>query len=466
MFPNINCYQKDTSSTIFNTTSAKSRRNNENRINYFNNNKNIFVITSISKKTTQNLPQFDFLFEPIDKENSNIKNEKPKKTIANSLLNHYRNNFLKYNFQKLGKKKLTFHRKTVTKVKKNYSQSTKKKSRITKEDLYEITSPPCFQNHPKNYKSLNEIFIFDDAPKKTGQRLEGIVPMSESEKYKQYLAKRKKINFNIISNTSYAQKVCTRYLMTKVKVDNQKQEDVNKKYLIKEEKDNFAAIESRDVCEFAPMEATKILKAIKDFLRGGVKLNQRNLYLGNFYDFLENRINFVLDSNRLPNIRNNLIRILMNEEDDNKYLDWDYTNAIGYPTLEYLYKLKKKIQIEKDEKTKMIEQKNLIKKKYKFYKKLEKETYHDKEAIEKILFKNCYSKTDGNIVNIEKEIEDEFSDPFLIKDFFTTKNNNFETINIASDKLKNYVFTNFPTPKKYVVKIENKRNSIFSIKSS
>ena len=467
MLPNINYFQKTTSYTIFNTTSSKPKRNIENRVKYFNNYKNIFAITSISKRKLEKLPKFDFLIEGVKQEKSNTKSDKSQQTIGNSIFNHYRNNFLKINIHELGKKKLTFPKKIVTKIKKHPTQSPKKNTKISEENLFAITSPSCFQNHPKNYKSLNEIFIFDDAPKKISHRLETRIPMSEGKKYKEYLSKRKKINLNIISNSSYAQNVCSKFLMNKVDIYNQKKEEINKKYLVKEEKDNIAAMELRDVVEFEPVEFNNFLNAIKEFLRGGVKLNQRNLDLGNFYDSLENKINFILDSNRLPNIRNNLIKIHMSENDNNKYFDWDYTNAIGYPTLEYLYKLKKKIQIEKDEKMKMFEKKDRIKKKYKFYKKLEKEEYHDKEAIEKIIFKKCYLKKDGNFVDIEKEIEEEFSDPFLIKDFFNTKNNNYEMVQIASSKVKDFINTYFPTSKKDVVeKKEIKRNSIFSLKLS
>ena len=466
MFPDINYFQKNPLNTIFNTESAKLKRSKENRNNNFSITKNIFHITSISKKTKKRLPQFDFLLEIIDKQKSNTKNDRYQKKLTNNLFSHYRNNYLKLNTKKFGKKKLIFQ-KAVTTIKNNYSHSAKKKLKSQEENLYEITSPSCFQHHPKNYKSLNEIFIFDDAPKNDNKKLEGRIPMAEGLKYKEYLSKRKKINLNIISNSSYAQKVCTKYLMNKIDVDNQKQDEINKKYIIKEKKENLLDLEMRDTVEFEPIESRKILRTIKEFLRGGVKLNQRNLNLGNFYEFLENKINFVLDSNRLPNIRNNLIKILMSEDGNNKYLDWNYTNAIGYPTLEYLYKLKKKIQIQKDEKTEMIRQNDLIKKKYKYYKKLESENFHGQETIKKILFKNCYAKKDGNFVDIDKEIENESSDPFLIKDFFSTKNSDYEMIKVASKKLKNFVFKNYPADENDIFeKKENKKNGIFFIKSS
>ena len=68
MFPDINYFQKNPLNTIFNTESAKLKRSKENRNNNFSITKNIFHITSISKKTKQRLPQFDFLLEIIDKQ--------------------------------------------------------------------------------------------------------------------------------------------------------------------------------------------------------------------------------------------------------------------------------------------------------------------------------------------------------------------------------------------------------------
>ena len=96
------------------------------------------------------------------------------------------------------------------------------------------------------------------------------------------------------------------------------------------------------------------------------------------------------------------------------------------------------MQRERDEKIKFLMEKNKIKNKYLFYKKLStNKIYNSKAEIEKIIYKNYYLKNDDDKIP-EKETET-LDQIFENENYFENKCDN---ITIANPKLRNFFFNN------------------------
>ena len=132
-----------------------------------------------------------------------------------------------------------------------------------------------------------------------------------------------------------------------------------------------------------------------------------------FYKNFENKINFIYDSMKLPVIKNNLVKRIIDAEKNSIYL-----NAIESQNFLYLNQLKLKIQKEKDKNR--IKSKNKKEDKYK--------------RIKMFLSKE---KSDHELDNFDQE--------FLIdvNRYFTKKDVSFKNVKISNNQSKDCVYNKF-----------------------
>ena len=102
-----------------------------------------------------------------------------------------------------------------------------------------------------------------------------------------------------------------------------------------------------DKFEDVPVDYYKFKKNVRIFLIDETKLNQGSEIIDRFYDVFENKINFLYDCLRLPVIKNNLHKEIMNIQ-ITKDKEWTKLNNLGNFTFLYLNKLKLIYQKEKD----------------------------------------------------------------------------------------------------------------------
>ena len=158
-----------------------------------------------------------------------------------------------------------------------------------------------------------------------------------------------------------------------------------------------------------------------------------------FFNNYENKINFLYDNFKPPNIKNNLTKIKYEDIKNDKKLN--LINRIGNAAIDYLSKAKIKLQRERDEKLKFLMEKNKIKRKYQYYKKLSTITiYNSKEEIEKIIYKNYYLKSDKDIDYIPEKNSSLTEEILEKKNYFQDKYEKYDKISIAEPKLRQCFF--------------------------
>ena len=297
------------------------------------------------------------------------------------------------------------------------------------------------KNIPKKF--INEIIKFDN----NNMNIRKIIlskkrePMGLSNSYKEYLEKSNKLNFYEYSNlnTEYAHTLRTKYLIKKNDEVLIKEIHKNKIYLKKEKERKENEKELRDKVPNPSLDLMKISKQLKYILANEYRFNQiekKEKFFNNF----ENRINFLFDNYKPPNIKNNLIKIKYNDINyATNTFEWKWMNGLGINAINYLSNVKIKLQREKDEKMKFLMEKDKITKRYMYYKKLStNKIYNSKDEIEKIIYKKYYIKNDEDkISEKEKKNFDEF---FEYKNYFLNKLEKYEKISIATPRLRRFVF--------------------------
>ena len=291
-------------------------------------------------------------------------------------------------------------------------------------------------------KHINQILKLDfqNKPIKKIKLKEKKVSTIINKDYKLHLEKLKKLNFydHIYSNVEYAHNKRCDFLINKVENSLKKEDNKNKQYLMIEKEKLQNEKELRDKVPNPPLDMKKITKQIRNILIDEYKfykIEKKEKFFENF----ENRINFIFDNYKPPHLINNLIKIKFDEINliKNK-LEWKWINTLGANALNYISRAKIKMQRERDEKMKFLMEKNKIKNKYLFYKKLStNKIYNSKAEIEKIIYKNYYLKNDDDKIP-EKETET-LDQIFENENYFENKCDN---ITIANPKLRNFFFNN------------------------
>lgn len=290
---------------------------------------------------------------------------------------------------------------------------------------------------------LNKILNFEEE-KKNNKKVtlsKKRKPIEFSSDYKDYIGKKCLNNFFKYSNmnTDYAHNIRASFYEYKVNESLKKEQKSNDKYLLREKEKMEDEKELRDKVLYPSLDIQKISDQIKLILRNEYKFG----HIENkepFFDKYVNRINFLFDNFKPPSIKNNLTKIRF-EDLFSKTKNVSLVNRIGDSAINYVSNEKVKIQREKDEKIKFLLEKNKIKKKYGYYKKLSSShIYNSKEEIEKIIYKNYYLKSEDDF-NTKKETIS-LDELFEIKNYFENKYEKYEKISIVDSKLRKYVFNN------------------------
>ena len=200
--------------------------------------------------------------------------------------------------------------------------------------------------------------------------------------------------------------------------------------------DNETQEEMYDSFSDKTLEEIFILKVVTDFLRSkDNKLNQVQNKKNNFFDSLENKINFSFDIIGVPCFKNHFIKFNKMENISNNLVE---TGIISY--LNKLRVIYQKQQDEKEEKRKL----DLLKEENEKKKKLQK----NKEKMEE--FENAEEAFKGKIKNIKKNEKIQDID-YDIEDFFILKTMRFEGVSFADEKEKRALnnFRHFNKKSKY-----------------
>ena len=396
------------------------------------------------KITNSKLDYFDILTQI----KSNRKNNPGNATlIHNFLLNNNRK------FSSLRHKLINNNIQTQTALitepnynKKNYSYKTFSNNLTFSDSSNKMKIKLRLRKKLKSPKKLiNQIIKFEEEQKvlKKMKLFKKRKPMELSDNYRESVEKIKQFNFfnkYPNSNTDYAHNIRAKYYVEKINESLRQEKKSNDKYLQREREKMEEEKESRDMVFCPSLDIQKISKQIKLILGIQNKFNQIET-LEHFFDNFENKINFLYDNFKPPNIKNNLTKIKYEDIKNDKKLN--LVNRIGNSAIDYLSNAKIKIQRERDEKLKFLMEKDKIKNKYKYYKKLSSSAiYNSKEEIEKIIFKDYYLKSeddDNDDFGSEKNKSSD-EEKFLKKNFFHDKYEKYDKVSIAEPKLRKFYF--------------------------
>lgn len=272
-----------------------------------------------------------------------------------------------------------------------------------------------------------------------------IIPLETRKEYYNYIRHKRNLFFNPNATSNYVHEKSSNYLVSSI--------TKTKQYSIlyennKRQKDNKEeALELRDKVPNMSYEHDKMMKKIKDLFSEDFKFNNV-LFNEDFYQNNENKINFMQDIFRVPVLKNNLVKIKIDKNSSFTSREWKKISAINHQTWNFLMQVKRKIQREKDEKNKKLEEYlNKKREQEKEYEILEKknrgETFLIKKDEKKNLeeekkFKNIIDDIYDKEENKEKiKVEDLYS----AEEYFLRRNNYFDdTVSVASQKIKKNFF--------------------------
>ena len=297
---------------------------------------------------------------------------------------------------------------------------------------------------------INRIFKLKEDKKVSIKQIfqKKYIPMERRDSYKNFIKKMNKYNYMkyLNSNSSFVHKLKTEIYITqgnKKEKRDKKRSDQYMQYLrdkVEEEK------EINDKVFYPSLELDRIRKKIKSILLKEIAEKPEA-----FFNIFENRINFLQDSYKPPNIKNNLLNAKYKDVYGYKQLyGLQSFNRISKNTLNNLANAKIRIQREKEFKMNFLKEKGKIKDKYQYYKKLsKKDIYNSKEEIEKIIYKDYYITQDDweRILKNEENLEnDDNMDDF--KNYFEDKYEADREVFIPDLKLKKCVLELFENENK------------------
>jgi len=399
----------------------------------FNNNNNIINLN------------FDY-FDVLNQIKSKKKEFRGNSTLFQKYLDNNRNSN-KYNSKhfkyKLREPLITeaSNNKNKLSFKNNFTEATFNKS-LSKNNLF-VKQKSI--SHIRPIKIINRIEKFEERkanPKKYNLSYKRNKPIEFSQSYKNYLEKANKLSFCNYSNanTKYAHIIRSQYLLNKFNDYLEKEKDKNEKYFLNEKEKKEIESELRDEVLYPSLEIIKILKQIKIILANEYKFNQLQKH-ERFFDSYVNRVNFIFDNFKIPYIKNNLIKIKFEDINyENNSFEWKWLNSLGRNAMNYVSRAKIKLQREKDEKMKFLREKNKIKNRYIYYKKLStNQIYNSKKEIEKIIYKKYYTENDDVLPEKEIYTLDEILEK---KNYFENKIEKCSKICIAEPRLRKLILAN------------------------
>ena len=292
---------------------------------------------------------------------------------------------------------------------------------------------------------INRIFKLKEDKKVATKQIvkKKYIPMERRDSYKNFINKMNQYNYMNYSNSNsdFVHKIKTELYINQGNEKEKKEKKRNAQYMqylrdkLEEEK------EINDKVFSPSLELERIRKRIKSILLKEIAEKPEA-----FFNIFENRINFLQDSYKPPNIKNNLLNAKYKDLYGYKHLfGLESFNRISKNTLNNLAKAKIRIQREKELKMNFLNEKSKIKDKYQYYKKLsKKDIYNSKEEIEKIIYKNYYITPDDweRMLKNEENLENNDNiDEF--KNYFEDKYEADREVSIPDSKLKKCVFELF-----------------------
>jgi len=266
-----------------------------------------------------------------------------------------------------------------------------------------------WKNPFKDYK--DPLFIYEILNLQKNEKNKTINSVKKENIYENIFRKKNKEETNKNSKSlSFDRHKLTNILLKKV---DKEQIIKNIKEIRKQEIRKNVLIELKDEVNIPSLKKKKFNKIIYKLLTNVMDIKEiinKEIFYKNF----ENKINFIFDSLKLPVIKNNLVKRIIDSEEN-----WNYLNAIESQNFLYLNQLKLKIQKEND-KNKINKSKNKNEDKYK--------------KIKMFLSKE---KTDHELDNFDQEFL------FEVDRYFTKKDVSFKSVKISNSQLKDCVYNKF-----------------------
>lgn len=271
------------------------------------------------------------------------------------------------------------------------------------------------------------------------------IPLESRKDYFNFIRHKRNLFFNPNATSNYVHERSSNYLISTI--TKSKTYSVINNNNLKPKDQTEELLELRDQVPNFAFESEKMMKQIKSLFSQDFKFNNMQ-FNEDFYKNNENRINFMEDIYKVPVIKNNLVGIKIDKNKSLGMNEWKNINVINHQTWNFLNQLKRKIQREKDEKAKKLEEylkkKREAEKEYEILekknygknldKKDEKDTLKEKEKLKNIM---------DDIINLEEKKEQKFEDLYIIEEYFLHKNTYFDDkVSIASKRLRHVFFDN------------------------
>jgi len=287
---------------------------------------------------------------------------------------------------------------------------TKKSDLIIRKYFEEKEKVFPWKNPFKDYK--DPLFIYEILKLQKEEKNKTINTVKKTNIYENIFKKKNKEDNNKNSKSlSFDRKKYSNILLKKI---DREQIIKNIKEIRKQEKRKKILIELKDEVKIPSLKKIKFNKVIYKFLTNEIDIKEiieKEIFYKNF----ENKINFIFDSMKLPVIKNNLVKRIIDVEEN-----WTYLNAIETQNFLYLNQLKLKIQKENDKIKKI---------------KISKNKNEDKNKKIKLFLSK--EKTDHELDNFDKDFL------FDVDAYFTKKDVSFKNVKISNNQLKDCVYNKF-----------------------
>ena len=299
-----------------------------------------------------------------------------------------------------------------------------------------------------NYKELQYIGALlgvGTSRNKKDSKKKNFIPLETRKDYFNYIRHKRNLFFSPNATSNFVHEKSTNFLISTI-TKSRPYSILNENYK-REKNEKEEALELRDKVPNISYEQKKMIKIIKNLFSQDFKFNNVQ-FNEDFYQSSENRINFMQDILRVPVIKNNLVKIKIDKNVSFTASEWKKINVINHQTWDFLMQIKRKLQREKDEKNKKLEefliQKRQKEKEYEILEKKvggeinsqknEKEVLEEEEKLKKIV---------SNIIENEEKKSIKFEDLYSAEEYFLRRNSYFDdSVSIASDKLRNIFFNN------------------------
>jgi len=297
------------------------------------------------------------------------------------------------------------------------------------------------------YKEVKYIGVLlgveEKKDEKSSERKIGIRLESRKD-YFNFIKHKRNLFFNPNATSNYVHERSTNYLISSI--TKSKSYAVLSNEMIKKDQTE-ELLEMRDIVPSFNSNSEKMINQIKSLFSEDFKFNNMQ-FNEEFYQSFENRINFMEDIFRVPVIKNNLVKIKIDKNKSLGISEWKNINVITHQTWNFLNQLKRKIQREKDENAKKLQEylnkKREMEKEYEILEKKNKGKIEDKKDEKENLKEQEKLKNIMNdIIGKEEKKEQKFEDLYDIEEYFLHKNTYFDdNVSIAPDRLKAIFFHN------------------------